>query len=169
MGNHLYHYFQILLILVQIAESPKTFQVQNYMVSGNKHQSNQKIGFRLISSFIIDWPASKILISFYKTNFVSFIVHHYGFSKKFKILKFNLSLQEISELQVKYRKSFWDSKIPPSCLKPLVLLIFNLPCQLWGVITFEQIISLCWNFQNNLISHMPFIWKSFIKTWDGSF
>ena len=55
----------------------------------------------------------------------------------------------------------------PRCPTPLVLLIFNLPCQLWGVIPFEWVISLCWNFENNLISYTPFIWKSFIRIWDG--
>ena len=29
-------------------------------------------------------------------------------------------------------------------------------------------ISLCWNFQDNLISYIPFIWKRFIKIWDWS-
>ena len=33
------------------------------------HFLTRKIGFRVNSSFIIDWPASKILISFYKTDF----------------------------------------------------------------------------------------------------
>ena len=67
-----------------------------------------------------------------------------------------------------YKKSYWGSKMHPSCLTPLVLLIFNLPCQIWGVITFEQFISLCWNFQDNLISYIPLIWKSIIKIWDES-
>ena len=34
--------------------------------------------------------------------------------------------------------------------------------------TFEQAISLCLNFQDNLISYIPFIWKSFIRIWDES-
>ena len=54
-----------------------------------------------------------------------------------------------------------------SCLNDL-LLIFNLWCQLIGFIFFEWVISLCWNFQDNLISYIPFIWKSFIKIWNGS-
>ena len=60
----------------------------------------------------------------------------------------------------------------PSCWyqppPPFVLLIFNLLCKLWGVITFEWVFSLCWNFQDNLILYIPFIWNSFIKIWDGS-
>ena len=52
---------------------------------------------------------------------------------------------------------------------PLILPISNLPCQLWGAITFEQVISLCWNFQDNLISYIHFIWKSFIRILDGSY
>ena len=51
---------------------------------------------------------------------------------------------------------------------PRFLLIFNILWQLWGVITFERIISLCWNFQDNLISYTPFISKSSIRIWDGS-
>ena len=47
----------------------------------------------------------------------------------------------------------------PSCLTSFVLSIFNWPCQLWGAITFERDISLCWNFQDNLISYILFIWK----------
>ena len=41
-------------------------------------------------------------------------------------------------------------------------------CQLCGVITFEWVINLCRNFQDNLISHIPFVWKSFMKIWDES-
>ena len=75
-----------------------------------------------------------------------------------KFQKFGLSTKNVIETQ-KCIQAAWP---------PLVLLIFNLPCQLWGVITFEWFISLCWNFQDNLISYIPFIWKSFIKIWDGS-
>ena len=57
------------------------------------------------------------------------------------------------------KKSYWDSKIHPGCWSPLVLSIFNLPCEAWSVITFIQVISLCWNFQDNLILYIPFIWK----------
>ena len=78
------------------------------------------------------------------------------------------TLQQISELWVKCKKSYWDSKLHPSCLTPLVLSIFNLPCQFWGVIIFERVISLCWNFQDHHISYIPLIWKGFIKIWDGS-
>ena len=46
--------------------------------------------------------------------------------------------------------------------------ISNFPWQLWGAITFEQVLILCWHFQNNLISYIPFIWKSFIQIWVGS-
>ena len=125
---------------------------------------------------MIDWLASEVLILFYKTLFFSLIVCHYGFSKDFQILKFSWAysapgtetVQQIPELWVKWKKSYWDWKLHPSCLAPLVLSVFNLPCQLLGVITFEQVISLHWNFQDNLISYIPFIWKSFIKIWNGS-
>ena len=40
----------------------------------------------------------------------------------------------------------------PSCLS-LVLSIFSLPCQLWCVITFEWVISLCWTFQDDFIPY----------------
>ena len=51
---------------------------------------------------------------------------------------------------------------------PLFLPIFPLYTMptLWGVISFEQVISFCWNFQDNLVSYI--IKKSFIKIWDGS-
>ena len=41
----------------------------------------------------------------------------------------------------------------PSCLIPLVLSIFNLPCQLRGAIIFEHVISLYLNFQE-ILSHI---------------
>ena len=75
-----------------------------------------------------------------------------------KFEKFGLSTKNVVETQ-KCTKAAW---------RRLVLPIFNLPCQLWVVITFERVISLCWNFQDNLISYIPFIWKSFIRIWDGS-
>ena len=40
----------------------------------------------------------------------------------------------------------------PSCLTLLALSILDLPCQLWGIITFEWVISLCWDFPDNFIS-----------------
>ena len=50
-GSYFNCYFEILLILVQNAESAKNFKVQNFIVSGNKHHSlTRKIGFfRVIS------------------------------------------------------------------------------------------------------------------------
>ena len=67
-GYHFHHYFKILLILAWNAESAKNFQVQNFMVYGNMHQSlTRKIGFRVISSFI--------LILFYETDFFLFIMN----------------------------------------------------------------------------------------------
>ena len=138
-GNNFYHYFKILIILAQNAEPAKKFQVQNFVIYGNKHQSlTRKIGFRVISSFIIDWLASKILIFSTRPILFSFIAHHYGFSRNFNILNLELSGHRNST-------------------------IFNLPCQPWAVLTFEQVISLCWNFQDNLISYIPFIWNSFIR------
>ena len=48
LGGHFYHYFEILLILAQNAESAKNFQVQNFIVSDNKHHSQtRKIHFRV--------------------------------------------------------------------------------------------------------------------------
>ena len=79
---------------------------ENFMVYGNKHHSlTRKIGFRVISSFIIDQSASKILISFCKTKFFLTYSVPTWISKKFKILKFSLSqsplgtetVQQISE------------------------------------------------------------------------
>ena len=65
-GYHFYRYFEILLILVWNAKSAKTA----FIVYGSKHHSvTRKIGFRVISKFMIDWQASQSLISFYKTNF----------------------------------------------------------------------------------------------------
>ena len=50
MGIIFHHYFKILLILMQNAESAKKFQVQNFIVYGNKHYSvTRKIGFSVIS------------------------------------------------------------------------------------------------------------------------
>ena len=40
----------------------------------------------------------------------------------------------------------------PSCLTLLALSILDLSCQLWGIITFEWVISLCLDFQDNFIS-----------------
>ena len=105
--------------------------------------------------------------------FILFIACHYVFSKNFGNLILESSghknsAANLRKLGFKYKKDYWDSKMHPSCLTPLVLSIFNLPCQLWGVITFEQVLSLCWNFQDNLISYIPFIQKSFSKLSDGS-
>ena len=75
-----------------------------------------------------------------------------------KFQNFGLSTKKVIGTP-KYTQAAWA---------PLLLLIFNLPCQLWGVITFERVISLCWNSHDILISYIPFIWKSFIEIWDGS-
>ena len=93
---------------------------------------------------MIDWLASKILISYYKSNFL-----------------FHLWRAIMNFLWVTYKKCYWDSKMHPSLLTPLVLSIFISPGQLWGVITLERVISLCWNFQGNLMSYIHFIWKKF--------
>ena len=68
--------------------------------------NNQKMGFRVISYFMIDWLASKIVILFNKTHFFLFIVQH-QFSKDFRIFKFGSSchpgtksVQQISEFQL---------------------------------------------------------------------
>ena len=52
--------------------------------------------------------------------------------------------------------------------EPLVLSIFYCSCQLRDVITFERVISLCLNFQDNLISYILSMCKSFIRICDGS-
>ena len=122
---------------------------------------------------MIDWQASKILILFHKTNF-SLIYRVPLWIFKWKITKFSLDssghrkISNFITLGWVPKKSYWDSKMPPSFLNDLVLLIFNFWCQLRGVITFQWVISLRWNFQDNLISNIPFIWKSFIKIWGGS-
>ena len=59
-----------------------------------------------------------------------------------KFQNFGVSIKKIIEIQ-KWTQAAWP---------PLVLLIFNLQCQLWGVITFEWVVSLCRNFQD--ISHI---------------
>ena len=62
-----------------------TYKKKNFVKTKwpNKHHFliHRKIGFVVISSFIIDWPASKIFILFYKIYFFSFIACHHGFSK----------------------------------------------------------------------------------------
>ena len=75
-----------------------------------------------------------------------------------KFQDFRFRIKKVSETQ----------KCIPGCLIPLFCQMLTWPYKLWAVITFEQIISLCWNFQDNFISYIPFTWKSFIKIWDGS-
>ena len=61
------------------------------------------------------------------------------------------------------QKTLLRLKNAPKLSVPLLFCrFFNLPYELWGVITFERVISLCWNFPDNLL------WKMFIKIWDGS-
>ena len=49
-------------------------------------------------------------------------------------------------------RSYWDSKLHARCLTPLTFCRFlYILWQLQGVIILEQIISLCWNFQDNPI------------------
>ena len=126
---------------------------------------------------MIDWVASKILISFYKTKF--FLIYRVPLQilKKFVKKSWNLAflrvlwaLKQCKKFQNfgLSTKKYWDSKMHRSCLTPLVLLIFKLSGKLWGAITFELVISLCWNLQDNLMSYITFIWKSFIKIWDSS-
>ena len=49
-GESFLPFFEILLILAQNAESAINFQVQNFIVYGNKHNSpTRKIEFRVVS------------------------------------------------------------------------------------------------------------------------
>ena len=49
-GESFLPFLEILLILAQNAESPINFQVQNFIVYGNKHNSlTRKIEFRVVS------------------------------------------------------------------------------------------------------------------------
>ena len=74
-----------------------------------------------------------------------------------KFQNFGLSIEGVIETQ-KCTQTAWPAQF---------LSIFNILWQLRGVITFEWIISLSWNFQDILISYIPFIWKRFIRIWDG--
>ena len=76
-------------------------------------------------------------------------------------------MQQISELWVKYKKVIETQKYTQAAWPAQFLSIFNILWQLRGVITFEQIISLCWDFQDIPISYILFIWKSFIRIWMG--
>ena len=129
---------------------------------------------------MIDWLASKILISFYKTNFFLNFSPPFWIFKKFQNLESlrvqNLEFQNLRVCWVQKQCSkvqnfglstnmLLSLKMHPSCLTLLALSIFNLPCALWGIIIFEQVISLYWNFQGNFILYIPFIWKSFIRIW----
>ena len=144
------------------------------LLFNNHHFLTRKTGFRVIFKFTIAWLAFKILILFYKTNFflILRIMDFQKISNSWSLAYLTSppgteTVQQISKLWVKYKKSYWDSKMHSSCLNPLVFSIFKLPCQLWHIITFEQVISLCWNFQDNLTSNISFTWKSFIRIWDG--
>ena len=90
---------------------------------------------------MIDWLALKILISFYKIDF-------------FHIYSAPLSVFK------KFQKNFTQAVWPP-----LVLSIFHLPCQLWGVLTFGWV---CADIFKIILSHIYLSSRSFIKIWDGS-
>ena len=134
-GNHFSCYFEILLVLAWNAESAKNCD--------NKHHSlTRKIGLKVISSFMIDWPASTILISFYKTNFFSFMVCH-GFQKISKSWKIAIFRDLWAEKQCNKFENFGlsiknviDSKMHSSCLNPIVLSIFKSLCQLLNGLSF---------------------------------
>ena len=101
---------------------------------------------------MIDWLAFKILILFYKTDF--FLIHN----TPLLIIKIskscNLAYLSILEAQKQFSKfqNFGLGEIKvietQKCTQalawpPLFCWLFSLPCQLWGVIIFEQLISLC--------------------------
>ena len=94
-------------------------------------------------------------------------MHHYGFSKNFKTLKFSLSLKQKQCSKFQYfgfseKKVIETQKCTQAAVPPFLPCIL---CILWGVITFEWVMSLCWNFQDNLILYIPFIWKIFTNEW----
>ena len=98
-------------------------------------------------------------------------MHHYAFSKNFKrVLQAQKQCSKFPNFGLSTKKVIETQKCTQDAWFPLVLSIFLTyhACQLWGVITFEQVISLCRNFQDNLILYIPFIWKTFIKIWDWS-
>ena len=74
-----------------------------------------------------------------------------------KFQNFGLSTKKVIETQ-KCTQAAWPAQF---------LSIFNILWQLRGVITFERIISLCWDFQDIPMSYILFIWKSFIRIWMG--
>ena len=85
-GGH-FCYLEFLLILTWNAESAKNFEVQNFIIRGNRrhHSLIRKIAFRVISSFIIDWkPASKFLILSYSTRPIFFLHAIMDFRKNSK-------------------------------------------------------------------------------------
>ena len=85
-----------------------------------------------------------------------------------RVLRAQKQCSKFGKFGLSTKKVIGTQKCTQAAWPPLVLPIFNLPCQLWGIITFERVISLCWNFQENLLSYVPFISKSFIKIWDRS-
>ena len=114
--------------------------------------------------------ASKILILFCRPFFFLICSTSLWIFKRFPNLEFWLILEPCGcrNSTVKLRLWVKHKKVHPTWLTPLVLLIFNLPCQLLRVITFEWVISLRWNFWGNVISYISFIWKSFIRIRDWS-
>ena len=116
--------------------------------------------------------AFKILILLYVTDF--FLIYNMPKISKpwnlayLKVLQAQKQCSKFQNFVLSTKNKITETqKCTQAAWASLVLSIFNLLCQLWGVITFEQVISLCRNFQDNLL-YIPFIWKSFIKIWDGS-
>ena len=114
------------------------------------------------------------MILFYRTDF--FLIYR-GLSWIFKkswnlvylrVLRAQKQCSKFQNFGLSTKKVIETKKCTLAAWPHLVLPIFNLPCQLWEAITFEWVNCLCWNFQDNLVSYIPFIWKSFIRIWDGS-
>ena len=99
---------------------------------------------------MIDWLAFKILILFYKTDFFLIYSMPFWIFKRFQKLEIWFILESFGHQNTaenlktlgQVKKSYWDSKIHPCCLTSLVWSIFNLPCQLWGAITFVWVFEL---------------------------
>ena len=63
-----------------------------------------------------------------------------------KFQNFGLSIKKVE-----------TQKCTQAAWPPFALLTCNIPCQLWDVITYERLISFCWNFQDDLF---PYIYLS---------
>ena len=127
-------------------------------------------------SNIIDWLIdSPLKYWFFWLIFLSFTKHHYGFPKIWKswylaylkVLQAQKKCSKFQNLGLSTKKVIETQKCTQAAWPAQFLSIFNILWQLRGVITFERIISLCWDFQDIPISYILFIWKSLIRIWMG--